>query len=66
MTAGEVWRGLGVQPNGWVRAGAWIEDSYSLRGISVRYRVAEVAGERRVGLIFEKSGPPRPMYPGDF
>jgi hypothetical protein len=54
MSTEEVRGVLGVRPNGWVRAGAWIEDSYSLLGVSVRYRVAEVAGERRVGPVVEE------------
>jgi hypothetical protein len=55
MTDEEVRRVLGVRPNGWVRAGTWWEDRYSLLGLTIRYRVAEVedAGERRLGLVVE-------------
>jgi hypothetical protein len=62
MTDGEVRRVLGVRADGWVRAGTWWEDRYSLLGVRVRYRVAEVevAGERGPGLVVEevKATPP--------
>jgi hypothetical protein len=56
MTDGEVRRVLGVRADGWVRAGTWWEDRYSLLGVRVRYHVAvvEVAGERRPGLVVEE------------
>jgi hypothetical protein len=58
MTDGEVRRVLGVRADGWVRAGKWWEDSYSLLGVRVRYRVT--ASESRPGLVVEevKATPP--------
>jgi hypothetical protein len=60
MTAEEVRRVLGVRANGWVRSGERWEDSYSLLGITVRYRVAEVAGGSRLGLVIEEVGTTEP------
>jgi hypothetical protein len=56
MSSEEVRRVLGVRPNGWVRAGTWIEDTYSLLGLTVRYRIAEVgaAGKERLELLVEE------------
>ena len=53
MTREEVRGVLGVRPNSRARAGEWWTDSCSLLGVTVRYRVAEVAGEGRVGLVVE-------------
>jgi hypothetical protein len=55
MTDGEVRRVLGVRADGWVRAGESWTDTYSLLGLTVRYRVAEieVAGKSRIGLVVE-------------
>jgi hypothetical protein len=60
MTAAEVRGVLGVRPSGWVRAGERWTDTYSLLGVTVRYRVAEVPGESRLGLVVEdvQVGPP--------
>jgi hypothetical protein len=60
MSAEEVRRVLGIRPNGWVRAGERWEDSYSLLGMTVRYRVAEVAGGSRLGLVIEEVGTTEP------
>ena len=54
MTDGEVRRVLGVRADGWVRAGTWWEDRYSLLGVRVRYRVAEVAGGSGLELVVEE------------
>jgi hypothetical protein len=56
MTDGEVRRVLGVRASGWVRIGDQWTDTYSLLGLTVRYRVAEVeaAGPGRPGLVLEE------------
>jgi hypothetical protein len=55
MTDGEVRRVLGARPSGWVheesQAGERWTHHYALLGLVVRYRVAEVAGERRTVLV---------------
>jgi hypothetical protein len=60
MTDEEVRGVLGVRASGWIRSGERWEDTYSLLGLTVRYRVAEVAGESGLGLVVEevKSTPP--------
>jgi hypothetical protein len=55
MTAVEVRRILGSRPSDWVFDGARWSNTYSLLGLTVRYRIAvgEVAGRERLELVVE-------------
>jgi hypothetical protein len=54
MTAEEVRGVVSVRANGWVQEGGWWTHTYSLLGLTVRYRVSEVAGESRPWLVVEE------------
>jgi hypothetical protein len=53
MTEEEVRGVLGVRQSGWVQEGERWAYTYTLLGLTVRYRVAEVAGREQLGLVVE-------------
>jgi hypothetical protein len=56
MTESEVRQVLGARPSGWVFDGVRWSNTYSLLGLTVRYRIAvgEVAGREQLELLVEE------------